>query len=102
MSGAVEAKCAPSALILHAHVPSDPAVMHASTGLFPDRSAAITRKPSSLTGTLAMPSPKVEQKKRTIGSACQAAHGEAPRIMASLDAVQVSHAQALSLTLRWR
>ena len=61
------------ALILHATVPYGPTAMLASTSSSPGSSAVITTKPSSCTRTPAIRSPKVEQRTRTAGSACQAA-----------------------------
>ena len=73
-SGVTNAMCVMPAVILQAYVPpSGPTATFTSTRASPGNSFAITMKPSSLTRTPAMPSPKVEQRKRTTGSACHAA-----------------------------
>ena len=68
-SGTVDARCVSPPLIRHAQVPSGAAAMLVSTKASPRGSAVITTRPASLTPTPAIPSPKVEQAKRTIGSA---------------------------------
>ena len=70
---AVGARCVWLTLILHAHVPSGPTPIVASISSSPENFAVITMKFSSLTRTTAMPSPKLAQKNRIIGSACHAA-----------------------------
>ena len=79
----MDARCLSPALILHAQLPSGPTAMLASTGPSPGSTAVITIKWSSLTRTPARPSPKAEQKNRTIGSACHAAAAASFRPAAS-------------------
>ena len=82
-SGAVEARCLSPALILHAQLPSGFTAMLVSTGPSPGGVAVMTIELSPLTRTPVRPSPKSEQKNRTIGSACHAAAAASFRHAAS-------------------